>query len=49
MFGMMVVLVAAGVLLAGLVGMTLLWTVAVKIKHPNWSWKKCARYTTLIS
>lgn len=37
------------ILTGGLVGITLLFTLIVKIRHPKWSWRKCARYTTLIS
>lgn len=48
MFEMLVVLTAVGFLMFGLVGIMCLWTLAVKIKHPKWSWKRCARYTTLI-
>ena len=48
MFEMMVVMAAALVLMLGLVGITVLWTVAVKVIHPHWSWRRCARYTTLI-
>ena len=36
------------VFMAALVGAMVLWTVFVKISHPKWSWKRCARYTTLI-
>lgn len=48
MFEMMIVLAALLVLMLGLVGITALWTVVVKVKHPKWSWTRCARYTTLI-
>ena len=34
--------------MAALVGAMVLWTVFVKMRHPKWSWKRCARYTTLI-
>ena len=49
MFDVFVLAVAMILLMAGLVGGMLLWTAAVKLMHPKWSWKKCAKYTTLIS
>lgn len=36
------------VFMSALVGAMVLWTIAVKISHPKWSWRRCARYTTLI-
>lgn len=44
------VLVAIGLVLmmSALVSITVLWTVAVKLAHPKWSWRRCAKYTTLI-
>ena len=48
-FELFVVCVAAGLLMAGLVLITVVWTVAVKLTHPHWSWRRCAKYTTLIT
>lgn len=36
------------VFMSALVGAMVLWTVIVKMRHPKWSWRRCARYTTLI-
>ena len=48
MFNVLVVAVATGLLMSVLVGGMLLWTAAVKLMHPKWSWRRCAKYTTLI-
>lgn len=49
MFELFVVCVAAGIFLTALVVLMVLWTVAVKLTHPKWSWRRCAKYTTLIT
>ena len=49
MFNILVVAVATGLLMSALVTGMLLWTAAVKLLHPKWSWRRCAKYTTLIS
>lgn len=48
MFGFLVAITAAVSLMGVLFLIAAAWTVIVKITHPDWSWKKCAQYTTLI-
>ena len=48
-YNILIVAVVAGLLMSVLVGGMLLWTAAVKLMHPKWSWRRCAKYTTLIS
>lgn len=45
----LIVAIAMAILMAGLLGMTVLWTIGLKIAHPDWSWRKCAKRSTLIS
>ncbi|MBR2503299.1 MAG: hypothetical protein IKB62_04150 [Oscillospiraceae bacterium] len=49
MYNLFILAAALIALMAGLVGVTVLWTAAVKLMHPKWSWRRCAKYTTLIS
>ena len=44
------IFVALGTVLmiSGLIAIMVLWTVAVKLAHPKWSWRRCAKHTTLI-
>jgi len=49
MVGLLFIAVALGLMMAMLLLITAAFTVVVKIYHPKWSWKRCAKYTTLIS
>lgn len=49
MFEIMVVCAAVAGLMAALFAVTLVLTVIIKICHPHWSWKRCAKESTLIS
>lgn len=49
LFNVLILAVAMILLMAGLLGVTVLFTVIVKLRHPKWSWRRCAKYTTLIS
>ena len=48
MFGLWICLIAVGGLMEGLLVITLVLTVIIKICHPEWSWKRCAQESTLI-
>lgn len=47
-YNILIVAIAMILLMSVLVGGMLLWTAAVKLMHPKWSWRRCAKYTTLI-
>lgn len=48
MADLIILAVGMALLMAALLGSILIWTVIVKLTHPKWSWRKCAKYTTLI-
>lgn len=49
-FGADLIILAVGIalMMAGLFAAVVIWTVIVKMRHPKWSWRRCAKYTTLI-
>lgn len=48
MADLVLVALSIAIFMGGLVAIAVLWTVAVKLSHPKWSWRRCAKYTTLI-